>query len=218
MLHFADTRPAIRQNLAIGRAAERVTGRAVAVVAATLSAQAAAAAPVPLAARFALRGEGYFAFSLLPGRDMPDFSAAASVTLRAEFVLASRAVISSERTVAGSVLALQDTPRTIAGQSVILRTVRGAPIDLSVTTDPVPVALQGIVIRNHDPLQPAAGVQVAAGPANAVTDAQGRFFLPALPLLAEVDLELSANGTTTNINFHVDYDQPVNNATLSLPG
>ena len=197
MLHLSDARPAIRQNLATGRVSERITGRGLAVASAALSMQADAGPRLPLAARFLARAEGYFAFSILPERDMPDVSAATNVALRAEFHLGPDAPILTERTVAGSAFALEDTPRTIAGQQVILRTVAGAPIDLSVDTDPTPVALQGIVLRDHDPAQPVAQVQVAAGPTNALTDAQGRFFLPALPLLAEVVLDLTENGTTT---------------------
>ncbi len=218
MLHFADTRLAVRQNLATGRLSQRITGRGLAAVSATLSVQAGQGPRLPVAARFLKRAEGYFAFSILPERDMPDLSAAASVTLRAEFHLGSRPPVLSERAVAGSALALAEQVRSVAGQQVTLRIVAGAPIDLSVAADPAPVALQGIVLRNHDPAQPAAGVRVAAGPAQARTDAQGRFFLPALPLLAEVLLELTENGNATNHPFRIDYDRAVNSATLSLPG
>jgi hypothetical protein len=216
-MHFADTRLPVRQNLAVGRVSENITRRGLAARSATLSAQATAGPLVPLAARFLTRAEGYFAFSILPGSDMPDFSAAANVTLRAEFRFAARPPILAERTVAGSVLALADTVRSIAGQDVTVRTVTGAPIDLSVAADPAPVALQGIVLREHDPAQPLEGITVAAGPAQTATDAQGRFFLPALPLVAEVVLDLTENGTTTHHPFRIDYERPVNSATLSLP-
>jgi hypothetical protein len=218
MLHLADTRPAIRQNLATGRVSERITGRGLAVVSATLFAQALPGPLMLLAARFLARKEGYFAFSIQPERDMPDLSGAANVVVRAEFHFASRAPLLAERTVAGSVLALEDSPRSIAGQEVTLRTVTGAPIDLSVAADPAPVGLQGIVLRDHDPAQPVAGVGVAAGSALTLTDPQGRFFLPALPLLVEVVLNLTENGTTTSHPFRIDYARPVNSATLSLPG
>ena len=217
MLHLADARPAARQNLATGRVSERITGRGLAVMAATLSAQPDAAPRLMLAARFLARAEGYFAFSLLPDRDMPDVSAAAQVVLRAEFQLEARPPLVAERTVAGSVLALQDSTRTIAGQDVIVRVISGAPVDLSVLCDPLPVALQGIVLRAHDPAQPLPGISVAVGPAQTSTDIRGRFFLPVLPLLAEITLELTENGTTTSRSVHIDYSQPVNSATLSLP-
>jgi hypothetical protein len=217
MLHLADARPPVRQNLATGRVSERITGRGLTARSATLSLQADAGPVLPLAARFMTRAEGYFAFNILPDADMPDVSGAADVTLRAEFQFASGAPIVTEQTVAGNILALADSPRTIAGQNVTVRIVIGAPIDLSVDTDPTPVALQGIVLRAHDPAQPATGVEVAAGLANAITDAQGRFFLPTLPLVAEADLTITDNGTTTHHPFRVDYERPVNNAVLSLP-
>jgi hypothetical protein len=217
MLHLADTHPVVRQNLATGRVSERITGRGIAVDSAILTAKVGVAPPLPLAARFLKRAEGYFAFSILPGRDMPDFSAAANVTLRAEFHLGSGAPLVSEQSVAGGTLALVETTRKVAGQDVKLRTIKQAPVDLSVEIDPPPVALQGIVLREHDPAQPIAGITVEAGPVQALSDAQGRFFLSPLPLLAEVVLKLTENGTTTNRAFRVDYSRPVNSATLSLP-
>jgi hypothetical protein len=217
MLHLADTRPPIRQNVATGRVSERITGRGLAADSAVLSAQPDGGAILPLAARFLMRAEGYFAFSILPERDMPDFSAATNVKLRAEFRFRARNPIVKERTVAGSALALVDTTRSVAGQDVTLRTVTGAPIDLTVDADPAPVALQGIVLRAHDPAEPIAGIGVEAGTAQTVTDEQGRFFLPNLPLLAEVSLKLTENATVTNQAFRIDYEQPVNSVTLSLP-
>src|SRR5215208_2652590 len=194
MLHLADTRPPIRQNLAAGRVSERITNRGLAVVSATLTLQADAGPVLPIAARFLARAEGYFAFSILPDRDIPNLSGATDVTLRASFDVASGSPLSVERTVAGSALAIQEMTRDIAGQTVTLRTVADAPIDLSVSTDPTPVALQGIVLRAHDPAQPAEGVGVAAGAASTTSDAQGRFFVPALPLAAQVNLVVTDNG------------------------
>jgi hypothetical protein len=217
MLRLADIRPAIRQNLAAGRVSERVTGRGLTASSGSLSLRTGTGPRLPLAARFAIRPEGYFAFSILPGRDMPDVSAAEAVTFRAEFTFATHAPIVSERTVAGDTLAFRDTERTVAGQNVTIRTVMGAPVDLTIETDPAPVALQGIVLRAHDPAQPVPDVGVAAGPANTVTDPQGRFFLPALPLVAETVLELTEDGTTTEHAFRIDYERPVNTVILSLP-
>jgi hypothetical protein len=182
-----------------------------------LTLQAGAGPILPLASRFAMRPEGFFAFSILPDRDMPDVAAAAAVTLRAEFGFTSRAPIVSERTVAGSTLALGDTEHTVAGQTVTLRTILNAPVDLSIESDPAPVALQGIVLRAHDPAQPVPDVLVAVGSVNTVTDAQGRFFLTQLPLLAEAVVEVTDGGTTTEHALHIDYERPVNSVTLSLP-
>jgi hypothetical protein len=217
MLQLADTNLAVRQNLATGRVSETITGRGLAVASASLSARIGAGPLRPLAARFLARPEGYFAFSILPGRDMPDFSAAPAVTLRAEFELAARPPAVSESTMAGAALALIETKRKVAGQDVTLRTVKTAPVDLSVAVEPAAVALRGIVLRKHDPGEPVAGVKVQAAAAQALTDAQGRFFLPALPVLAEVVLQLTENAIVTNLPFRVDYSQAVNSVTLSLP-
>ena len=217
MLYLADRHLSVRQNLATGRIGERITGRGLEIVSASVSARVAAGPFRPIAARFMRRSEGYFAFNLQPARDMPDFSAAPSVTLRAEFYRDGNGPIVIERTVQGSVLTLQDNIRDIAGQQVIVRTIAGAPIDLSVTTDPAAVALQGIVLRSHDPLQPLAGIGATAGAVSTTTDAQGRFFLPALPLLATVVIELTEDSIVTNHPYHIDYARPVNSVTLSLP-
>lgn len=217
MLHLADRHLAVRQNLATGRIGERITGRGLDVVSASLSARIGAGPFRPIAARFMRRAEGYFAFNLQPARDMPDFSAALDVTLRAEFQRDGNGPIVIERTVQGSDLTLRDNVRDIAGRQVIVRTIAGAPVDLSITTDPAAVALQGIVLRNHDPSQPLADIGVMAGAAAATTNAQGRFFLPALPLLATVVIELTEDSTVTNHQYHIDYARPVNSVTLSLP-
>jgi hypothetical protein len=124
-----------------------------------------------------------------------------------------------DRTVAGSDLALTEVSRTVAGQTLIVTTIAGAPFDLSAEIDPAPVALAGIVLRDHDPAEPLAGIGVAAGGAPAVTDGAGRFFIPALPLAAELSLTLTEGGTTTILPLRVDFAQPINKATLSLgPG
>ena len=217
MLHLADRRLAPRQIIARGRVAERITGRGLPDLTGTLSFRAGAAPLRPLPVRFLPRREGFFAFSLIPERDMPNLAAAASVVLRAEYRSAGSAPILAERTVAGSALAFAEVPRSVAGQTLSVRVVAGAPFDLSAEIDPVPVALAGIVLRDHDVAEPIAGVTVAAGAASTVTDAAGRFFLPVLPLAAEVSLTLTEGTTVTAVPFRIDYARPVNRATLSLP-
>lgn len=217
MLVLADARLPVRQTIAAGRAAERITERGLTALSATLSFRAGTDPLRPLPARFHLRAEGYFAFGLIPERDMPDLSAASSVTLRAEFERHGTAPVAVEATVPGAALALEEVERTVAGRTVTVERIAGAPFDLSLMVDPAPVALAGIVLRDHDPAAPAAGVTVTAGPAAVLTDAGGRFFLPALPLVAEVELELTDGTETTTQPFHIDYETPVNRVSLSLP-
>jgi hypothetical protein len=217
MLHLTDASPAIRQNLATGRLSERVTGRALPASSATLSWRAGAGPLRPLKAVFSQRAEGYFTFSLLPDRDMPDVAEEDEVTLQASFSIGAAAPLVAEATVQGSVLAIEDRTRTVAGKSVTVRVVAGAPLDLSAAIDPTAIALQGMVIRAHDPAEPIAGVTVAAGPQSTITGSDGRFFLPALPREQEIVLELTEGVTTTELPFRIDYSRPVNSATLSLP-
>lgn len=217
MLHLADSRLAPRQVIAMGRVSERVTGRGLGGLQGALTFRTDGGTARALPARFEARGEGYCAFSVIPGRDMPDLSGATTVTLRAEYRRGGAAPVVVERTVPGSALAVQAQPRTVAGQPVEVLVMPGAPFDLSAEVDPAPVALSGIVIRDHDPSEPVANVSVAAGPASAVTDAGGRFLISPLPLVAEVVLDLTEGATTTQHPYRIDYARPVNTATLSLP-
>jgi hypothetical protein len=221
MLVLADDLLPVRQTIASGRAAERITGRALTALSATLSFRVGTGLFRPLPARFHSRAEGYFAFGLIPARDLPDPSAAPSFTLRAELELelerAGAAPAAVEATVPGAALALEEVEQDLGGRTVRIERIAGAPFDLSLSVDPSPVALAGIVLRDHDPATPAAGVTVTAGSTSAVTDSGGRFFLSALPLLAEVALDLTDGPTTTTQPFHIDYETPINRVSLSLP-
>lgn len=218
MLVLADARLPVRQTIAAGRIAERITGRGLAVRSASLSFRTGAGPYRPVPARFHARAEGHFAFGLTPGRDLADQSAVPLVTLRAEFRLDGAAPVTVETTVPGPDLALEEAERQVGGRTVRVQRFAGAPIDLSLTVDPAPVALAGIVLRGHDPAAPATSVTVTAGAASTVTDDGGRFFLPALPLLAAVDLELVDGPTTSLHPYRIDFEKPVNRVTLSLPG
>ena len=217
MLHLTSGHVGLRQTIATGRISEHVTGRHLAASSATMSIRQGAGPIMSIPARVAVRGAGYFAFNVMPSRDMPRLSGGGDVTLRAEFQFDNRLALISEATIPAADIALENAPRTIAGQVVVLRRVKGAPFDLSIQVEPTPVALQGIVLHGNDPAQPVAGVSVEAGPVSAITDAGGRFFLAPLPLQAVVSLQLIKNGTATNQIFQVDYDRPVNTATFSLP-
>jgi hypothetical protein len=217
MLHLTASMVGLRQTLAAGRLSERVTGRSLVATSATLSAKGAAGPLLPIAARFATLGEGWFAFNVVPTRDMPAPPGAGAVTLHASFQVDGHPPLVAEATVPVADLALEDASRTIDGQVIVLKRVKGAPFDLSAAIDPAPVALQGIVLHANDPAQPVAGVTVEAGPATTVTDTSGRFFLGTLPLQAVVMLRLTKNASSASQTFQIDYDRPVNTVTLSLP-
>jgi hypothetical protein len=80
MLHLTANMVGLRQTLATGRLSERVTGRSLAATSATLSAKQGAGPMLPIGARFVARGEGYFAFNVVPARDVPTLSGGGAVT------------------------------------------------------------------------------------------------------------------------------------------
>lgn len=162
MLVLADDLLPVRQTIASGRAAERITGRALTGLSATLSFRVGTGLFRPLPARFHSRAEGYFAFGLIPARDLPDVGGAPSVTLRADFERTGGAPAAVEATVPGAALALEEIERDLGGRTVRIERIAGAPFDLSLSVDPAPVALAGIVLRDHDPAAPAVGVTVIA--------------------------------------------------------
>jgi len=216
-LALADDRPSASQAIAVGRAAERITGRALADLSATLWYRTGMEPFLPLAVRFRMGAEGYFAFALMPDRDLPDVSGAPSVVLRAQFQRRGVALDPVEATVPGAALAIEEIERPVGGRIVRIRRIAGRPVDLSLSVDPRPVALAGIVIRDHDPAVPAAGVTVTAGLTSTVSDAGGRFFLPALPSLPDLVIQLADGATTSNHHVHLDHETPVNRVSLSLP-
>lgn len=226
MLHVAENSIALRQNLATGRVSERVTDLPLEVLAGKLWAEPDGGLRIPIAAQFQQRAGGYFSFSLSPDRDMPDLSGAPQVKLRAEFTVRGHPMLVRERSEAGAQLSIDASTRLVAGRQVDVSIVRGAPFDLSVSVDPQPVGLAGIVIDHDDPEKSLGGVTVTAravtgppGPAlSTVAGTDGRFFFAALPLVLVVELEVSKDGITVRRKVPVDYGRPVNTATLSWPG
>ena len=216
MLHIAAGRLAPQQVIASGRAAERITGRGLPVLTGALSYRVDGGASLALPARFAVRAEGFFAFSLQPERDMPKLASAASVVIRASLRGRGSLEVVSERTVLGSAMALVEQSRTLAGQTLKQLMIVGAPFDVSMEVDPAPVALAGVVLRDHDPSEPVGGVSVSAGATTVVTDDSGRFFIASLPLHAVASLTLTEGGTPTVVSLPIDYERPVNRATFSL--
>jgi hypothetical protein len=216
---LADDRPSVRQSIATGRAGERITGRGLTDLSATLSFSADGIRFIQLPVRFRLGGEGYFAFAQAPGSVPPDLSGFSQVVLRAVFRRPGVAPDVVDVTVRGDDLALEDVEHDLHGQTIRFRRIAAAPFDMSLAVDPAHVALAGIVLRDHDPTSPVADVTVTVsdGPAPIVTDASGRFFVPQLPLLPDVEIELADGPATTSVPYHIDYQAPVNHVSLSLP-
>jgi hypothetical protein len=219
MLVLLEKRPAILQALGIGQLTEDITQRAFENYEITMAySHAGGSGPLPVTLQ--KKPGGFFALQLPPERAMPDFSARADVTLTATIAIQGRAAIDVAQTIPGTSLALTDTTASVAGTSVTYRRISGAPFDFSTQIAPRAVALQGVILRDHDPANPVSDVSVTTTPAasgGAVTsDVDGIFFIPVLPIAEVITLNLDEDGTMTNVPFRPDYARPVNTLTASL--
>ena len=219
MLVLPETRLAIRQALGSGQLTETITGRAFEHFEITIAyshAGGSGALPVTLQKK----PGGFFALQLSPERAMPDFSAQTNVTLTATVAIAGKTPFDVTQTVPATDLALADTASSVGGIDVTYRRVVGAPFDFSAQLAPRAVALQGIILRDHDPANPISNVTITTTPAAAggavSSDADGIFFIPALPVAETIALDLDEGGTPTSVPFRPDYAKPVNTLTFSL--
>lgn len=215
---LASSSLAPRQLLLRGRVSEAITGRGLAPSEIRVEAeQGAVRAALPVTITH--KPGGWYGAHLVPRGVWPVFAPAPDVTLWVTFTLPGRAPSLLSQTVSASALDLTSVALSLAGQPVHADRISGAPFDFSLSLDPLPVALAGTVIRDHDPSDPIAGVTLTAAPAAPVlSDAQGQFFIPALPVLEQVQIGLSTGGPVTNVTLTPDYARRVNMATLSLSG
>jgi hypothetical protein len=209
----------LRQVLVRGRIADQVTGRGLRPSAVQLTFRHAAGTG-PLPGALTLAADGWYALHLAPAAQLPDLSAAGPVTLTARITVAGRVPVEVSRDVAGADLAVTEVPVEVDGAERRVTRVAGAPFELSAVLAPRPVALDGIVLRDHDPERPAAGVTVRLDGAGAgeTTDAGGRFFLSPLPAALSVLLHLTDGAATSTARVVVDHSRPVCTVTLSVPG
>jgi hypothetical protein len=224
MIRFADPRLSPAQALLCGRVFDSVSGRGLTGFTATLGYEHPAgdglpATDGPLRVRLGHRSDGWFVFTLPDARRMPDVPGTVQVTLTARVAVPGRAPAEASHTVAGTRLAVVLRTVDVGGHTLEVPGIPDAPWSVSVPIAPRPVAVDGIVLRGHDPGDPIPGVTVtAAGTSPVTTDAAGRFFIAALPVLAAVPLTLrEPDGTTWTETFRPDFDRPVNVLTLSLP-
>ncbi len=225
MIRVADPRLSAAQAVVVGRAFDNVSGRGLADFDVTVTyahpggaGQPAGSGTLPV--RLAHRADGWFVLYLTDVARMPDLTAPATVTLTARLTAPGRDAVELSRDVPGADLAVVDTTTEVGGAPVVVPGMPAAPWSFSVPVAPRAVALDGIVLRAHDPDSVVSGVTVSApGSAPVVTGPDGRFFLPALPVLAVVTLTLTEPGAgpATQVPFRPDYDRPVNVVTLSLP-
>lgn len=215
---LASTRAMARQVLIRGRVGEAITGRGFDGFSVRVRAeQGAVTCALPFVT--ALKPGGWYAAHLNPGAVWPEFDPGPDVTLRVEITIPGRSPVTQSRAFSPALVALTDAVLTIGGQPVMARLVSGAPFVFDVTLDPPAVALQGTVLRGNDPADPITGATVTAAPTpGVVTDANGQFFIPTLPVAETVTLALSEGGPAVTIPFTPDYARRVNRVTLSLGG
>ena len=219
MLVLAESRIAIRQALGTGQLTEEITGRAFENFEITMTySHAGGSGPLPVTLQ--KKPGGFFALQFPPERAMPDFSAQTDVTLTATIAILGKAPFDVAQTVPSTDLALTDTVSSVGGTPVTYRRIIGAPFDFSAQLAPDAVALRGIVLRDHDPASPISNVTIATTPAApggaVVSDADGIFFIPVLPVAEAITLDLEEGGTPKSVPFRPNYARPVNTLTLSL--
>lgn len=199
-----------------GRAAERLTERALPVTDATLIWQFGATEGV-MPTMFHAKPGGYFALQLDPTQDYPDFNGAGTVTLQLTLTFADAPDAVLSIAVPEADLIPTARQQAIAGRDYDVIHLPGAPIVLNHAPDPMPVALEGQILINANPATPGAALDVTVGGTGPVTtDATGRFRTGPLPLTATVAVSMTDGADTTNITQPLDFTTALNRAIFSF--
>lgn len=216
-LRFPTSSLALRQSLATGRLYEQFTERGFPDFTARLAySHAGGSGTFP--ATLLKKPAGYFSLQLSPERDMPDLSAASTVDLTLTLEIPGRVPTDLPRAVTGADLEVVEETRTIGGRSVTLRRIAAAPFTFEAALPPAPVLLDGLVLLDNDPETPAVGIDVTApGGPTVVTDGEGRFRIPALPLQQTVTLRFDDGTTQGDVPFSPDYTRATMSAVFSIP-
>lgn len=216
MTVFAPTPLTSRQVIVRGRVSQAVTQATPAVVAASLSyAHGPGGGPLPVSLE--TKPGGYFALHLDVARQMPDLSNDGPVTLELTLAVKGHDALKTSATFPSARFARVERPVMVAGQTLVSHAVAGAPFVLDLSVPAKAVGLRGIIIKDHDPEVPLAGVKVSAGTTQVLTAANGRFAIAALPVAETVEIQLEGAGPPITVPFRPDYEIPVNTITLSLP-
>ena len=216
-LAFASPRLGQRQVLARGRLFERLTERGFPRFVARLSYSFGTTQGI-FPTVLTIRPGGWFALHLDPSRDMPDLSGAGFVRLTLRLERPGDPPLEATLDVPGADLAVVEVPRPVDGQSLTTMRVTGAPFSFGIGVDPAPLLLDGLVLHDSDQAAPAAGItlRVATLP-DRVTDAQGRFRIPALPLAEVVTLSFDEGGTITDHTLRPLWGGDAMSHTFSIP-
>lgn len=189
-----------RQVLAQGRCYEKITHRPIMDFAAVLSYRHSGGEGTYHTA-LALRSAGYFALHLDPSSTLPDLPDHADITLTLTLMHALFPPVTAQINVPSAALAVVEKKFSENDQAFKVPWIAGAPFIFDMAIAPTPILLDGLLLRNNDPDDPAAGVAVSiegfAGYEVQDTDSEGRFRITALPISETVTLQFSDKGNVT---------------------
>lgn len=217
-LALASTTVPIRQVLAQGRFYESITNRGMAGFHATLGYSHAGGEGIFRTAQTILP-EGYFALHLDPGNTMPNLSQVDSVTLILTLIRASAAPVIAQVNVDGADLSLEEQEHTVNNQLVRVHRISGAPFVFDMPVEPKPILLDGLLLRNSNPEEPAGDVEVSVLgiTETVVTNPEGRFRITTLPISETVTLQFDDNGTVYKRTLRPAWGNGSMTQTFSLP-
>jgi hypothetical protein len=211
--------PVVREALVTGRVRDALTGVGLGAELALAWRVGASAAFRPVPARLARRGDGRFAYHADPAR-LPAIDPAATVALRLTTTVAGREPVEATRTTSGAAWALTPKTAPTSGGAVSWDGLAAPVAAFDVAVVPRAVALEGRVLRDHDPTTPAAGAVLAIvdppEPLTATADAAGFFRLAALPTAALVTLRITHGGDARDVAYRPDYQARINRAVFNV--
>lgn len=225
--------PELTQNIALaaqsqalitGQLVNQLTGSAIASASLTLALRLPGATEFrPLPARLRLGSAGYFCFSGQAAQVFPQHLPP-SETLELRFQASAPNYQDLQLTVplnASAVTAVTDD-QTLGNHTLAVQQIQAPALQQTLALMPTPVALQGLVIEDHDLDTPLAGVSIQVLEpelqAPVLSDAQGRFRIAQLPVAQSVRLQIELNAISTTVDHLVDYTLPLNKRTISLNG
>ncbi len=173
----------------------------------------------PLACR--LTADSLFAFYGNPVTAFPVLSTGSTLNLRLLVSADGYTAWSHDLILNDTQLQLANVSRTLGGENVDVKLRTNLPIEQEVSLQPNPLTLTGRVVDASEPTTPIAGARVrvtapaARGPV--ITQADGFFTLPNLPVALNITVQVVRNGFTTQATtLLLDYSKPTNQVQLGL--
>lgn len=177
----------------------------------------------PLPCQLVKSSAGYFAASGVAVQALPQQLDPGDL-IEFRFIVASPGFSEQQITanVSAASITATETASTLAGHEVTLQIINAPVLHQIIALQPVAVGLQGMTIEDNDPSAPLNGVSVQViEPVilpPVVSDTQGRFRIPSLPIAHSVVLHVVLGGESFNITHHIDYNSPLNTRMISLNG